>query len=180
MKPNIQIKKYKFKNFTSLTKSEAKKVLDWRNNKKIRKWMDNKKIISFKVHQTFIKKLKIKKNSLYFLVSKNKKNLAVFNINEIKNKRGKIGYLISPNLKNQIISFEIIYHCLLLCFNKLNLDRIYGYSLKTNKGANFLNKQFQINLKKYKNKCYGYLNKKKWKKNVEKNQKILNYLKLLK
>ena len=26
MKPNIQIKKYKFKNFTSLTKSEAKKV----------------------------------------------------------------------------------------------------------------------------------------------------------
>ena len=181
MNYNYKIKKYRFKNFVKISKQESKMVLKWRNHKKVRKWMDNNKTITLQQHEKFLKNLKTKKDSMYFLVSKNFQKIAVFTLNNIKNKKTKIGYIISPKIKNNAIFLEVIYYCLIFCFTHLKLNKIYGYSLKNNKSANFVNKQLHIKLQSYKSKYfYGYLSKKKWKTNVENNQKILNYLKLLK
>ena len=40
---------------------------------------------------------------MYFLVSKNFQKIAVFTLNNIKNKKTKIGYIISPKIKNNAI-----------------------------------------------------------------------------
>ena len=71
----------------------------------------------------------------------------------------------------------------MLCFKKLNLIKIYGYSEKENKVANKLNILLKIKLKitkKYKNKYLGYLSKKNWEINVVKNSVLRKYLLYLK
>jgi UDP-4-amino-4,6-dideoxy-N-acetyl-beta-L-altrosamine N-acetyltransferase len=183
MTPLLRLKNFKFKNLILVSDYEKKLILKWRNDFRVRRWMDNKKKISFLEHSNFLKKLKNEKNKIYFLISKKNKRVGVFTLNNIFNKKAKIGFYISPFLKKREIVLEILYYSLMLCFKKLKLNKIYGYSEKKNQAANKLNELLKIklkNTKKYKNKFLGHLSKKNWEKNVEKDnmlRKYLNYLK---
>lgn len=183
MIPLLRLKNFKFKNLILVSDYEKKLILKWRNNFRVRKWMDNKKKISLLEHSNFLKELKNNKNKIYFLIFKKNKRVGVFTLNNIFNRKAKIGFYVSPFLKKREIVLEILYYSLMICFKKLNLTKIYGYSEKKNRVTNKLNELLKIklkNTKKYKNKFLGYLSKKNWKKNVEKNNELRKYLDYLK
>ena len=183
MKLFLRLKNFKFKNFLLISSYEKKIILKWRNNFRVRKWMDNKKKISLLEHNNFLKKLKNNKDKIYFLIFRKDKRVGVLTLNNVINNQAKIGFYISPFLKKREVVLEILYYSLMFCFKKLNLVKIYGYSEKENKVANKLNILLQIKLKstkKYKNKYLGYLSKKNWETNVEKDSVLRKYLHYLK
>ncbi len=115
----------KLVNFIDLELYEKKLVLQWRNNPIVREWMYNQEEITIQDHLNFIENLKDKKDKLYFLVKKDKKNIGVIDFTQIiENKSLYMGIYANPSLKGS--GKELLETIIDYSFNYLNVKKIFS------------------------------------------------------
>ncbi len=86
--------------FYSLSESEAREVLRWRNDERVRLWMDTRDPISFDTHRRFIDRLNGDQTRAFFLVYRSGNAIGVINLSKIdrKNRVAELGLYRRPDL----------------------------------------------------------------------------------
>lgn len=119
-------------NFTDLSLTDKKMVLEWRNNPNIRKWMFTQDPITLNDHLTYIDSLKQKDDRLYFLVKKGTQPVGVIDFTNIdqKNKSTEFGIYANPALRQvgKLLMDTTIHYA----FNKLKSDTLIAKVFKEN------------------------------------------------
>lgn len=133
---------YTYKNFVDLSYQEKILVHNWRNNDSIRKWMFNQDAILLNDHLQFIQSLTNSKTKKYWLVLRNKKPVGTTSIIDIIGNCAEWGYYIGPEYHETSTGVEFYYFTLSFLFDNIKLEKVYGYELRTNKGASSLNSLF--------------------------------------
>lgn len=134
--------KYTFKNFIDLSIDEARLVLNWRNHDNVRKWMYNTSNIGLDDHLSFIKTLNNSEDKYYFMVLRHGHPLGVFNLIDYQNNEGEFGFYLSPDFHDSNLGIEFYFSVIEYCFDVLKAEKLVGYALVTNKGANSFNSLF--------------------------------------
>lgn len=131
-------------NFINLLDKERKMVLEWRNNDSIRKWMLNKEKISYKNHNQFIKNLKNQKDSLYYLLKRNKEDIGVIYFKRSK-QFTSLGIYSNPNTfgNGKILMESLCYHA----FENLNVKTLIADVFDNNYPAINLYSKYNFKIK---------------------------------
>ncbi|WP_286426772.1 UDP-4-amino-4,6-dideoxy-N-acetyl-beta-L-altrosamine N-acetyltransferase [Myroides marinus] len=181
---NINENEYVFVNFTELTSVEKEIVLIWRNDISIRKWMYNSSEIKLEDHIRFIDSLGERKDRLYYLVKRNDVSIGVFSLLDYTGKEGEWGYYLAPEYHGSNLGVEFYYAVLSYCFTYLKLEKLIGFALLSNVGANSLNKLFgfvsQVVTKDGYDEQYNslFLSREIWQRSIVNDKKINRLLKL--
>jgi UDP-4-amino-4,6-dideoxy-N-acetyl-beta-L-altrosamine N-acetyltransferase len=133
--------KYKYTEFTKLCEEDVLLVLKWRNDPTIRLWMYNKHEISNLEHSNFITSLSNNTLMKYWLVHRNGSPIGVSSVINIANNSGEWGYYLDPQPDARVHSFEFYVQSLKYLFDEIQLEKIYGFTLKDNP-ANVFNDFF--------------------------------------
>jgi len=170
--------KYSFLNFCILEKEQINLIFQERNKEAVRKWMFDSKLVKIEEHYNFIASLKDSNSKIYLLVVRNNIPIGVYNLVEISEGKAQGGFYLFENSKEKNLGLEFLYFCLKYVFENLNINEIYGYSLKANRNANSINKYLGFEFNEKNNELlYSFLRKDKFVTNVIDNPKILNLLK---
>jgi len=170
--------KYSFLNFCNLEKEQINLIFQERNKDAVRKWMFDSKLIKLEEHYNFIASLKDSISKIYLLVVRNKIPIGVYNLVEISEGKAQGGFYLFESSKEKNLGLEFLYYCLKYVFENLNINEIYGYSLKANRNANSINKYLGFEFNETNNELvYSFLRKDKFVTDVIENPKILNLLK---
>jgi len=127
--------KPKLINFTDLSLTDKKMVLEWRNHLSIRKWMFSKDKIALKEHLSYIELLKTKNDRTYFLVEEQERPIGVIDFTDIDldKSQASIGIYSKPNLRGvgKILMQEILDYS----FNKLKINILISEVFDNNYSA---------------------------------------------
>ena len=120
--------------FRTINKKDLKLILYWRNSNFIRFKMLNQKKILFKEHRAWFKNQKKNLKNKTFIICYNNNDIGVASINEIDriNKTCTWGYYIAEN-KFRYLAFFVEYKLVDQIFNKINIRKIWGRTLVSNK-----------------------------------------------
>jgi len=169
---------YTFINFSDLDESLINMVYEERNRDSVRVWMFDSKPVKLKEHYNFIASLRDSNSKIYLLVVRNKIPIGVYNLVEISDGKAQGGFYLFENSKEKNLGLEFLYYCLKYVFENLNINEIYGYSLKANRNANSINKYLGFEFNETNNDLlYSFLRKDKFIADIIENPKILNLLK---
>lgn len=169
---------YTFINFSDLDESLINMVYEERNRDSVRMWMFDSKPIKLKEHYNFIASLRHSNSKIYLLVVRNKIPIGVYNLVEISGGKAQGGFYLFENSMEKNLGLEFLYYCLKYVFENLNINEIYGYSLKANRNANSINKYLGFEFNETNNELvYSFLRKEKFVTDIIENPKILNLLK---
>ena len=124
-------KKIKFKKILS---KDLKKIFIWRNDSFIRSKMLNQKKISYKDHLSWYKNLQTNKTQKSYIIYYKETQIGVASIKEIDfiNKTCTWGYYIANNAF-RYLALLVEYEFIDLIFKKVNVRKIWGETLSTNK-----------------------------------------------
>lgn len=113
-------------NFINLKDREKKMVLSWRNNYAIKKWMYSKHDITLDEHFSFIDKLKVENNKIYFLVKQNMKYIGVIDFINIDFSKKECEFGIYANPFEKIIGVGRVLEeaCIKHAFDVLRLKKL--------------------------------------------------------
>lgn len=175
---------YEFIDFANLNDDEKTMVWQWRNHESIRQWMNNKDVIKIEDHLIFLNDLKSDTTKKYWVIKRKNKYIGVYSIVNLKDKIGEGGYYIAPELHNYNLGVEFCYFTFNFLFDIFGIQKIYGYALKNNKGANSLSKLLgfsrQIATKiidgSYFDYYYGELTVEKWNNEIKDDKRIKKLL----
>lgn len=123
---NIKFKKILIKDLT--------KILIWRNNLFIRSKMLNQKRISYSSHLKWFKNLQKSVNQKSYVIYYKKDQIGVASIKQINSlsKTCTWGYYIGES-SFRYLALLVEYKFLDLMFNKLNVRKLWGETISTNK-----------------------------------------------
>jgi len=140
------LKDIKLISFVDLTIEKQKMILEWRNHESIRKWMYSCEPISEMNHFEFIKKLKLDKHNLYFLVNQNSIDIGVIYFNNIDFNRevAEFGLYSNPFREMIGIGTTLSKVSINYAFNMLKLQTLRLEVLLHNERAIKLYKKFNF------------------------------------
>lgn len=129
----FSIKKIKFK---KILVTDLKKILTWRNNLSIRSKMLNQKKISYNNHLKWFKSLSNKNDQKSYLIYYKEIQIGAAFIKDINftNKSCTWGYYIGES-SFRYLALLVEYKFLDLMFNKINIRKIWGETISSNKGV---------------------------------------------
>lgn len=132
--------------FSKLDKDLARQVLAWRNHPEIRKWMYNKDIISEEDHFQFLQQLPRQRHRYYWLVKEGDKDLGVIDLANCKSGESEWGFYLNPKYIGGGQALRLFHHALHFFFQKINLNKVYGYVACENTNSLLLNELFDMQL----------------------------------
>lgn len=161
------MKKVILKNFLDLTEKEHELILTWRNSPNIRQYMFNNGLIERNEHNNFLKKLKHRKDSIYWLAYVDNEPIGVISLQNInyEKKQAEWGIYIGPDeMRGKGYGKLLIYYLLRFYFEEMkfkilitnvhtencraiSLYRKFGFKETSNKiiiKRNFINMLFTI------------------------------------
>lgn len=136
------MKKIELINFTKLSLDEKKLILSWRNHPSIKKWMYSQENIKLKTHLSFINRLSLEVDKLYFLVKEDNENIGVIDFVNITSSSVDMGIYGNPSLKGKgtILLNEIVKYS----FDILKVKKINAEVFSENQRAHDLYKRFSF------------------------------------
>lgn len=105
-------------NFTTLSESQKKMILAWRNHENVKEYMYNANDISEAEHFSFIESLRTREDRCYFLVQDEGKDIGVIDFNDISKESATIGLYANPTLHQKGVG-------------SLLMDAIVAYAFET-------------------------------------------------
>lgn len=132
-----------FKEITSCTDDQIKKIRDLRNLENVRKFMYTDHIITEQEHLNYIAKLKNDKKNLVFIVFNNTNQIiGLVSLNSIDklNKKADWAFYTNPEIKN--IGAVIEYYFIEFFFNQLNFEKLNCEVIENNISTQKLHKKF--------------------------------------
>jgi len=132
--------------FSDLTIEKKIMILEWRNHENVKKWMYSSESILEINHLRFIDKLKLDKNSLYFLVNENSINIGVIYFNNIDfaKKIADFGLYVNPFIKKIGVGSILGKISINYAFNILKLQTLQLEVFVQNERAINLYKKFNF------------------------------------
>lgn len=127
----FSIKKIRFKKILA---KDLKKILAWRNNLFIRSKMLNQKKISYNNHLKWFKGLQNSSNQKSYIIYYKKNQIGLASIKEVnsENKTCTWGYYIGES-SFRYLALLVEYKFIDLIFNKINVRKIWGETISSNK-----------------------------------------------
>lgn len=122
----------KFRDFTSLNKSELEMILKWRNDTKITPFFINKSVEKAE-HFAFVKALKKDKSKRYFLVENENLAIGVINFINITPNSAEFGLYQNPNLKG--FGREMLNDLINFAFENLGIKTLKARAFNKNEKA---------------------------------------------
>lgn len=95
-------------NFTTLSESQKKMILAWRNHKDVKAYMYNTKDISEAEHFSFIESLKTREDRRYFLVQDAEIDIGVIDFNDISKESAVMGLYANPTLQQKGVGSRLM------------------------------------------------------------------------
>ncbi len=135
-----------FIHFSKLDKSLAREVLVWRNHPEVRRWMYNKDVISEEDHFEFLQKLPSQRHRYYWLVKEGNKDLGVIDLSNCKEGESEWGFYLNPKYIGGGKAIRLFHHALHFFFQKIRLNKVYGYVACANTNSLLLNELFEMKL----------------------------------
>lgn len=135
-----------FIHFSKLDKQLAREVLAWRNHPEIRKWMYNKDIISEEDHFEFLEKLPRQRHRYYWLVKEGNKDLGVIDLSNCRGGESEWGFYLNPKYIGGGKAIRLFHHALHFFFQKIRLNKVYGYVACENTNSLLLNELFDMKM----------------------------------
>ncbi|MBX2874891.1 MAG: UDP-4-amino-4,6-dideoxy-N-acetyl-beta-L-altrosamine N-acetyltransferase [Saprospiraceae bacterium] len=133
-----------FIHFSKLDKKLAREVLAWRNHPEIRRWMYNKDLISEEDHFEFLQQLPRQRHRFYWLVKEGDKNLGVIDLSNCKGGESEWGFYLNPKYLGGGKAIRLFHHALYFFFQKIRLNKVYGYVACENTNSLLLNELFDM------------------------------------
>ena len=120
--------------FKQVLSKDLKKILTWRNDSFIRSKVLNQKKISYKNHLKWYKNLQKNNTQKSYIIHYKKNQIGVASIKEINlvNKTCTWGYYIADS-SFRYLALLVEYKFVDLMFNKINVRKIWGETISTNK-----------------------------------------------
>lgn len=135
-----------FIHFSKLDKDLARQVLAWRNHPEIRKWMYNKDIISEEDHFQFLQQLPRQRHRYYWLVKEGDRDLGVIDLANCIGGESEWGFYLNPKYIGGGKALRLFHHALHFFFQKIHLNKVYGYVACENTNSLLLNELFDMQL----------------------------------
>ena len=138
--------RYTYKNFVTLSEDETRLVWNWRNDERICRWMTNKEQIPYENHLRFIEGLKEREDKYYWLVYKDDKPIAVFDIVDVDYQHGETepGYYLCPDLLNSGEGLFFNYNFRRILFDVFGFQSVKGNIKIGNDRALMMSTFFQV------------------------------------
>lgn len=121
-------------NFTTLSESQKKMILTWRNHENVKAHMYNTNDISEVEHFSFIEALQTREDRRYFLVQNAGVDIGVIDFNDISKESAVMGLYANPTLHQKGVG-------------SLLMDAIVTYAFETLKVHILKAEVFEINTK---------------------------------
>ena len=121
--------------FKKILSKDLKKILIWRNSKFIRLKMLNQESIPYKDHLKWYKNLQKSSVQKSYIIYYKKTQIGVASIKDINsiNKTCTWGYYIADS-SFRYLALLVEFKLVDLIFNKINIRKIWGETISTNKG----------------------------------------------
>jgi UDP-4-amino-4,6-dideoxy-N-acetyl-beta-L-altrosamine N-acetyltransferase len=140
-----------FKEITSCTDDQIKKIRDLRNLENVRKFMYTDHIITEQEHINYITKLKNDKKNLVFIIFNHTNEIiGLVSLNSIDklHKKADWAFYTNPEIKN--IGGVIEYYFIEFFFNQLNFEKLNCEVIENNISTRKLHKKFLFEEKEIK------------------------------
>ena len=140
-----------FKEITSCTDDQIKKIRDLRNLENVKKFMYTDHIISEQEHINYITKLKNDKKNLVFIIFNHTNEIiGLVSLNSIDklHKKADWAFYTNPEIKN--IGGVIEYYFIEFFFNQLNFEKLNCEVIENNISTRKLHKKFLFEEKEIK------------------------------
>jgi UDP-4-amino-4,6-dideoxy-N-acetyl-beta-L-altrosamine N-acetyltransferase len=135
---------YSFRDYTSLSETELRTVLDWRNHEAIRRWMHNQAEISWDDHLSFVDSLRQNLTKVYWLVERDGEPVGSLNLTILSEMEGEWGYYLGTEYIGKGFGVEFCYYIIDHLMTKCNIDVLVGFAKPENNAANSLNTLFEF------------------------------------
>ncbi len=136
----------KFINLALLTENDIEEVREWRNSKEVAEHMLSRIIISKEQQQNWYQKIKDDDSGIYWIIlSKQGEKLGLASLTKINTnaKEAEPGlYIASEKHRSSFSGMEAYYLLLNHGFTVLQLDKVFGTVLSSNKTAVKMNNSF--------------------------------------
>lgn len=129
-------------NFTTLSESQKKMILTWRNHPNVKVYMYNDKEITEAEHFGFIETLKNREDRRYFLVQENKSDLGVIDFNAISKESAIMGLYANPTLTQKGIGSRLMEAIVTYAFETLKIQTLKAEVFAENQRAKVLYEKF--------------------------------------
>ena len=129
-------------NFTTLSESQKKMILTWRNHPNVKAYMYNDKEITEAEHFGFIETLKNREDRCYFLVQENKSDLGVIDFSAISKESAIMGLYANPTLTQKGIGSRLMEAIVTYAFETLKIQTLKAEVFAENQRAKALYEKF--------------------------------------
>ncbi|WP_041958566.1 UDP-4-amino-4,6-dideoxy-N-acetyl-beta-L-altrosamine N-acetyltransferase [Sulfurospirillum arsenophilum] len=129
-------------NFTTLSESQKKMILMWRNHENVKAYMYNANEISEAEHFDFIEALKTREDRRYFLVQHEGIDIGVIDFNDISTSSATLGLYANPKLDQKGIGSLLMQSIVEYAFKRLKVNILKAEVFEDNAKAKALYEKF--------------------------------------
>ncbi len=129
-------------NFTTLSETQKKMILTWRNHKDVKACMYNANTISEAEHLSFIESLKTREDRRYFLVQNEGMDIGVIDFNDISKESAVMGLYVNPTLHQKGIGSLLMDAIVAYAFETLKVHTLKAEVFENNAKAKALYEKF--------------------------------------
>lgn len=137
-------------NFTTLSESQKKMILAWRNHENVKAYMYNTNDISEVEHFSFIEALQTREDRHYFLVQNAGVDIGVIDFNDISKESAVMGLYANPTLHQKGIGSLLMDAIVAYAFETLKVPILKAEVFESNTKAKALYEKFGFSEKERK------------------------------